>query len=148
MNGLPFSIAGKVAIFKAMVSGEPTPTVTWARNKGDMSDPEMYKTRYNERSREHALEVRFSTKLQRFGSEITSLSNRAVYYDGSLYSKNFFNLLCLKKKKKQIQNAQVDQADTYKCFATNPFGKAVCTAALSVFSGRQHIFIKTNDNIQ
>ncbi|XP_039503266.1 immunoglobulin-like and fibronectin type III domain-containing protein 1 [Pimephales promelas] len=80
---------GKVAIFKAMVSGEPTPTVTWARNKGDMSDPEMYKTRYNERSREHALE---------------------------------------------IQNAQVDQADTYKCFATNPFGKAVCTAALSVFS--------------
>lgn len=80
---------GKGAIFKAMVSGDPTPTVTWARNKGDTSDPEKYKPRYDERTREHALE---------------------------------------------ILNVQVDQADTYKCYATNPFGKAVCTAALSVFS--------------
>lgn len=95
MNGLPFSTAGKGAIFKAMVSGDPTPTVTWARNKGDTSDPEKYKPRYDERTREHALEVRYCTKLQRFGSEITTLSYRAVYYeDGSFYSKNLFNLLC------------------------------------------------------
>ncbi|XP_048054895.1 immunoglobulin-like and fibronectin type III domain-containing protein 1 isoform X2 [Megalobrama amblycephala] len=80
---------GKVAIFKAMVSGDPVPTVTWARNKGNTSDPEKYKPRYDERTREHSLE---------------------------------------------ILNVQVDQGDTYKCLATNPFGKAVCTATLSVFS--------------
>ncbi|XP_043096965.1 immunoglobulin-like and fibronectin type III domain-containing protein 1 [Puntigrus tetrazona] len=80
---------GKVAIFKAVVSGDPAPTVTWARNKGDTSDPEKYKPRYDERAREHVLE---------------------------------------------IVNVQVDQADTYKCFATNQFGKAMCTATLSVFA--------------
>uniref|UniRef100_A0A9J7ZQ99 Immunoglobulin like and fibronectin type III domain containing 1, tandem duplicate 4 n=1 Tax=Cyprinus carpio carpio TaxID=630221 RepID=A0A9J7ZQ99_CYPCA len=80
---------GRVAIFKAVVSGDPAPTVTWARNKGDTSDPEKYKPRYDERNREHVLE---------------------------------------------IVNVQVDQADTYKCFATNQFGKAMCTAALSVFA--------------
>uniref|UniRef100_A0A672R9V9 Immunoglobulin like and fibronectin type III domain containing 1, tandem duplicate 4 n=1 Tax=Sinocyclocheilus grahami TaxID=75366 RepID=A0A672R9V9_SINGR len=80
---------GRVAIFKAVVNGDPAPTVTWARNKGDTSDPEKYKPRYDERTREHVLE---------------------------------------------IVNVQVDQADTYKCFATNLFGKAMCTAALSVFA--------------
>lgn len=40
-----------------MVSGEPGPTVTWGRNKGEVDDPEKYKTRYDERTREHILEV-------------------------------------------------------------------------------------------
>uniref|UniRef100_A0A671S9X6 Immunoglobulin like and fibronectin type III domain containing 1, tandem duplicate 4 n=1 Tax=Sinocyclocheilus anshuiensis TaxID=1608454 RepID=A0A671S9X6_9TELE len=81
---------GRVVIFKAVVSGDPAPTVTWARNKGDTSNPEKYKPRYDERTREHVLE---------------------------------------------IVNVQVDQADTYKCFATNQFGKAMCTATLGVFDG-------------
>ncbi|KAF4112495.1 hypothetical protein G5714_007290 [Onychostoma macrolepis] len=80
---------GRVAMFKAVVSGDPAPTVTWTRNKGDTSDPEQYKPRYDERTREHVLE---------------------------------------------IVNVQVEQADTYKCFATNQFGKAMCTASLSVFA--------------
>lgn len=41
-----------------MVSGEPAPTVTWERNKGEIDDPEKYKTRFDERSQEHILEVR------------------------------------------------------------------------------------------
>lgn len=41
-----------------MVSGEPVPTVTWERNKGEVNDQEKYKTRYDERAREHILEVR------------------------------------------------------------------------------------------
>uniref|UniRef100_A0A8B9HME6 Immunoglobulin like and fibronectin type III domain containing 1, tandem duplicate 2 n=1 Tax=Astyanax mexicanus TaxID=7994 RepID=A0A8B9HME6_ASTMX len=73
---------GKSAFFKAVPTGEPTPTVTWARNKGDTSDPEKYKTRFDERTGEHILE---------------------------------------------IPNVTVDHADTYKCFATNQFGKAVST---------------------
>ncbi|XP_056316397.1 immunoglobulin-like and fibronectin type III domain-containing protein 1 [Danio aesculapii] len=80
---------GKVALFKAVVNGDPAPTVTWARNKGDTTDPEQYKPRYDERNREHLLE---------------------------------------------IPNVQVNQADTYKCFATNTFGQAVCTATLSIFA--------------
>ncbi len=64
--------AGKVAMFKAVVSGDPTPTVTWARNKGDTSDPEKYKPRYDEKNREHVLEVTY--QCQTFGSEITTLS--------------------------------------------------------------------------
>jgi len=41
-----------------MVNGEPAPTVTWGRNKGEVDDPEKYKTRYDERAQEHILEVR------------------------------------------------------------------------------------------
>ncbi|XP_051563269.1 immunoglobulin-like and fibronectin type III domain-containing protein 1 [Myxocyprinus asiaticus] len=80
---------GKVAIFKAVVTGDPVPTVTWARNKGDTSDPEKYKPKYDPRTREHVLE---------------------------------------------IPNVKADQGDTYKCFATNEFGKAVCTATLGVIA--------------
>ncbi|XP_060925116.1 immunoglobulin-like and fibronectin type III domain-containing protein 1 [Limanda limanda] len=48
---------GKKAILKAMVSGEPAPTVTWRRNNGEVDDLEKYKTRYDERAREHYLEI-------------------------------------------------------------------------------------------
>uniref|UniRef100_A0A8C2Q554 Ig-like domain-containing protein n=1 Tax=Cyprinus carpio TaxID=7962 RepID=A0A8C2Q554_CYPCA len=85
----------QMAFFKAVVNGDPAPAVTWAPNKGDTSDPEKYKPRYDERTREHVLD---------------------------------------------IVNVQVDQADTYKCFATNQFGKAMCTATLGVFDDEQ-----TND---
>uniref|UniRef100_A0A3Q0RSJ7 Immunoglobulin like and fibronectin type III domain containing 1, tandem duplicate 2 n=1 Tax=Amphilophus citrinellus TaxID=61819 RepID=A0A3Q0RSJ7_AMPCI len=80
---------GKKAFFKAMVSGEPAPTVTWGRNKGEIDDPEKYKTRYDERAREHILE---------------------------------------------IIDVKPDQKDTYKCFATNEYGKAVCTTTLNVIA--------------
>ncbi|TNN27417.1 Immunoglobulin-like and fibronectin type III domain-containing protein 1 [Liparis tanakae] len=49
---------GKKVFFKAMVSGEPAPAVTWGRNKGEVDDPEKYTTRYDERAQEHVLEVR------------------------------------------------------------------------------------------
>ncbi|XP_068568828.1 immunoglobulin-like and fibronectin type III domain-containing protein 1 [Cebidichthys violaceus] len=48
---------GKKGFFKAMVSGEPAPAVTWGRNKGEVDDPEKYKTRYDERAQEHILEI-------------------------------------------------------------------------------------------
>uniref|UniRef100_A0A3B3C203 Immunoglobulin like and fibronectin type III domain containing 1, tandem duplicate 2 n=2 Tax=Oryzias melastigma TaxID=30732 RepID=A0A3B3C203_ORYME len=70
-----------------MVSGEPKPKVTWSRNKGEMNDPEKYKTRYDQRTQEHILE---------------------------------------------IINITIEQADAYKCFATNEYGQAVCTATLTV----------------
>uniref|UniRef100_A0A3Q2D280 Immunoglobulin-like and fibronectin type III domain-containing protein 1 n=1 Tax=Cyprinodon variegatus TaxID=28743 RepID=A0A3Q2D280_CYPVA len=86
---------GKKAFFKAMVSGEPPPTVTWGRNKGEMDDTENYSTRYDERAREHVLEV---------------------------------------------MNVKLDQADSYKCFATNEYGQAVCVVTLNVIEGRISYF--------
>ncbi|XP_067442775.1 immunoglobulin-like and fibronectin type III domain-containing protein 1 isoform X1 [Thunnus thynnus] len=79
---------GKTVHFRAKVSGEPAPTVTWGRNKCEINDPEKYKTRYDERDQEYILEM---------------------------------------------PDVKPEQADTYKCFATNEFGKAVCTATLTVF---------------
>ncbi|XP_054473735.1 immunoglobulin-like and fibronectin type III domain-containing protein 1 [Anoplopoma fimbria] len=78
---------GKKGFFKAMVSGEPAPAVTWGRNKGEVDDPEKYQTRFDERAQEHILE---------------------------------------------IPNVKPDQADTYKCFVTNEYGQAVCSATLNV----------------
>ncbi|KAM8914641.1 immunoglobulin-like and fibronectin type III domain-containing protein 1 [Spinachia spinachia] len=83
-------LSGKKGFFKAMVSGEPAPAVTWGRNNGKVDDLEKYKTRYDERAQEHILE---------------------------------------------ILNVKADQADTYKCFAANEFGMAVCSAALNVIGG-------------
>lgn len=48
---------GKVAIFKAIVIGTPTPTVTWVRNSGEMNE-EKYKIVYDKSSGEHQLQVR------------------------------------------------------------------------------------------
>ncbi|XP_066520128.1 immunoglobulin-like and fibronectin type III domain-containing protein 1 [Hoplias malabaricus] len=83
---------GKTAFFKAAVTGEPVPSISWGRNKGDTSDPEKYKTRYDARAGEHILE---------------------------------------------IPNVTVDHTDTYKCFATNQFGRAVSTVTLNVIEAAQ-----------
>ncbi|XP_028854892.1 immunoglobulin-like and fibronectin type III domain-containing protein 1 [Denticeps clupeoides] len=92
----PFALTiqeGKLAFFKAVVTGDPTPTVTWARTKGDTSDPEKYRMRYDEKNGEYLLEM---------------------------------------------PNVAVNQADTYKCFATNMYGKAVCTTTLTVIEASQN----------
>lgn len=52
-----FSIKGKLAIFKAIVIGEPKPTVSWKRAKGEMNDPEKFQNKYNPVTNEHTLEV-------------------------------------------------------------------------------------------
>ncbi|XP_056244879.1 immunoglobulin-like and fibronectin type III domain-containing protein 1 [Seriola aureovittata] len=76
---------GKVAIFRAIVTGKPTPTVTWVRNNGEID--ERFKILFESSSGEHQL---------------------------------------------QIPDVSVDQADTYKCFAENEYGKAIVTAALNI----------------
>ncbi|KAI4881018.1 hypothetical protein NFI96_011268, partial [Prochilodus magdalenae] len=78
---------GKLAVFKAIVIGDPTPTVSWARNNGDVSDPQKYQTKFDPISREHTIEM---------------------------------------------PNVSPEQADTYKCFATNEIGRASVTVVLNV----------------
>ncbi|XP_040890311.1 immunoglobulin-like and fibronectin type III domain-containing protein 1 [Toxotes jaculatrix] len=78
---------GKFAFFKAIVTGDPKPTVTWSRNNGDVSDTSRYQTKYDPNSNEHTFEM---------------------------------------------PNVMPDQADTYKCFATNEYGQAVVTVVLNV----------------
>ncbi|XP_035517026.1 immunoglobulin-like and fibronectin type III domain-containing protein 1 [Morone saxatilis] len=77
---------GKSAIFRAVITGKPTPTVTWIRNDGEI-DEERYKIVHETSSGEYQL---------------------------------------------QIPDVSVDQADTYKCYARNEYGKAIVTAALNV----------------
>uniref|UniRef100_A0A667WK85 Immunoglobulin like and fibronectin type III domain containing 1, tandem duplicate 4 n=1 Tax=Myripristis murdjan TaxID=586833 RepID=A0A667WK85_9TELE len=78
---------GKLAFFKAIVIGDPKPTVTWSRNNGDVSDTSRYQSKYDPNSNEHTFEM---------------------------------------------PNVSPDQADTYKCFATNEYGRAMVTVVLNV----------------
>ncbi|XP_037634083.1 immunoglobulin-like and fibronectin type III domain-containing protein 1 isoform X3 [Sebastes umbrosus] len=80
---------GKFAFFKAIVIGEPQPTVTWSRNNGDVSDTSRYQTKYDPNTNENTFEM---------------------------------------------PHVMPDQADTYKCFATNEFGQAVVTVVLNVIA--------------
>ncbi|XP_054473183.1 immunoglobulin-like and fibronectin type III domain-containing protein 1 [Anoplopoma fimbria] len=48
---------GKFAFFKAIVTGDPQPTVTWCRNNGDVSDTSRYQTKYDPASNEHTFEM-------------------------------------------------------------------------------------------
>ncbi|XP_037346120.2 immunoglobulin-like and fibronectin type III domain-containing protein 1 [Pungitius pungitius] len=48
---------GKFAFFKAIVIGDPRPTVTWGRNNGDVSDTSRYQTKYDPNSNEHTFEM-------------------------------------------------------------------------------------------
>uniref|UniRef100_A0A8C9W802 Immunoglobulin like and fibronectin type III domain containing 1, tandem duplicate 1 n=1 Tax=Scleropages formosus TaxID=113540 RepID=A0A8C9W802_SCLFO len=89
---IPLTIQeGKLAIFKAIVTGDPEPKVTWSRAKGEMNDPQKYQNKYNPTTGEHTLE---------------------------------------------IPQVSGEEADTYKCYATNEFGKAVCTVVLNVIEGK------------
>ncbi|XP_076003215.1 immunoglobulin-like and fibronectin type III domain-containing protein 1 [Genypterus blacodes] len=48
---------GKFAFFKAIVTGDPEPAVTWSRNNGDVSDTSRYQTKYDPTSNEHTFEM-------------------------------------------------------------------------------------------
>nr|XP_040060954.1 immunoglobulin-like and fibronectin type III domain-containing protein 1 isoform X2 [Gasterosteus aculeatus aculeatus] len=48
---------GKFAFFKAIVIGDPQPTVTWDRNNGDVSDTSRYQTKYDPNTNEHTFEM-------------------------------------------------------------------------------------------
>uniref|UniRef100_A0A669D941 Ig-like domain-containing protein n=1 Tax=Oreochromis niloticus TaxID=8128 RepID=A0A669D941_ORENI len=82
---------GKLAAFKAVVTGDPKPDVSWRRAKGTLSDKERFQTKYDESTGEHILE---------------------------------------------IHKVSVAETDTYKCFAANEYGKAVCTTTLTVTEGK------------
>ncbi|XP_047014551.1 immunoglobulin-like and fibronectin type III domain-containing protein 1.1 isoform X4 [Ictalurus punctatus] len=78
---------GKLAIFKAKVIGEPKPTVSWKRAKGEMNDPEKFQNKYDPVTNEYTLE---------------------------------------------IPKVSGEEADTYKCYAVNEYGKAVCPVVLNI----------------
>ncbi|XP_010774280.1 immunoglobulin-like and fibronectin type III domain-containing protein 1 isoform X2 [Notothenia coriiceps] len=48
---------GKFAYFKAIVTGDPQPTVTWSRNNGDVSDTARYQTKYDPNTNDHTFEM-------------------------------------------------------------------------------------------
>lgn len=48
---------GHFAIFKAVVTGDPKPDVSWRRAKGNLADKEKFQRKYDESTGEHILEV-------------------------------------------------------------------------------------------
>ncbi|XP_055016668.1 immunoglobulin-like and fibronectin type III domain-containing protein 1 [Boleophthalmus pectinirostris] len=48
---------GKFAFFKAIVTGDPKPTVSWTRNNGSVADESRYQTKYDPNSNEHTFEM-------------------------------------------------------------------------------------------
>ena len=48
---------GKLAVFKAVVKGDPKPEVSWRRAKGTITDKDKFKSKYDESTGEHILEV-------------------------------------------------------------------------------------------
>lgn len=54
-------VTGKFAFLKAIVVGDPKPTVTWSRANGELLfHPNVCMQKYDEPSREHTLEVGFT----------------------------------------------------------------------------------------
>ncbi|XP_035760507.1 immunoglobulin-like and fibronectin type III domain-containing protein 1 isoform X3 [Neolamprologus brichardi] len=81
---------GKFAVFKAIIVGTPTPTVTWSRANGEIVfHPSVCLQKYDEATHEHTIE---------------------------------------------FPKVSPEDADTYKCFATNEYGRAVCTVVLNVIA--------------
>uniref|UniRef100_A0A3B3BFK3 Immunoglobulin like and fibronectin type III domain containing 1, tandem duplicate 2 n=1 Tax=Oryzias melastigma TaxID=30732 RepID=A0A3B3BFK3_ORYME len=52
---------GKLAVFKAVVTGDPKPDVLWRRAKGTITDKEKFQRKYDESTGEHILEVKSDT---------------------------------------------------------------------------------------
>lgn len=48
---------GKLAVFKAIVTGNPTPAVTWVRNNGTIDDPARFIMTSDPKSGEHQLQM-------------------------------------------------------------------------------------------
>ncbi|KAF6716003.1 Immunoglobulin-like and fibronectin type III domain-containing protein 1 [Oryzias melastigma] len=48
---------GKLAVFKAVVTGDPKPDVLWRRAKGTITDKEKFQRKYDESTGEHILEI-------------------------------------------------------------------------------------------
>lgn len=61
LNSLFYPMPGKLAVFKAIVVGDPTPTVTWSRANGEIHyHPDVCTQKYDEVSHEHTIEVSFT----------------------------------------------------------------------------------------
>ncbi|XP_060914142.1 immunoglobulin-like and fibronectin type III domain-containing protein 1 [Labrus mixtus] len=49
---------GQLAVFKAIVTGDPKPEVSWRRTKGNILDKNKFLSKYDESTGEHILEIR------------------------------------------------------------------------------------------
>ncbi|KAM6924463.1 immunoglobulin-like and fibronectin type III domain-containing protein 1 [Xenentodon cancila] len=88
---------GKTVVFRAVVTGDPKPDVSWRKTKGRITDNEKFQRKYDESTKEHILE---------------------------------------------IHKVTAEEADTYKCYAVNEYGKAVCATVLNVMDANPADFRK------
>ena len=117
-------------MFKAVVTGDPKPTVTWNRANGEITEGDKFNCKYDDTSGENTLEVSAwhlsATQRDVCVTQMTELTTCMPFV--------LTDVLC-----NQIKKVSPAEADTYKCFAVNEYGRAICTATLNVIEGKGYI---------
>ncbi|KAJ8395360.1 hypothetical protein AAFF_G00033450 [Aldrovandia affinis] len=101
---------GKLAFFKAVVTGDPKPTVTWKRNKGDVSDPEKYQPSYDEQAEEYIMQ--FVENLSNL-RHIEVKPNGSAEFEFEMDLKNPLSQVYLYKIVWMGKNVPLEQGEKY-----------------------------------
>ncbi|XP_037539779.1 immunoglobulin-like and fibronectin type III domain-containing protein 1 [Nematolebias whitei] len=108
---------GKLAVFKAVVIGNPKPDVSWRRAKGCLSDKDKFQQKYDELTGEYILEIHKVTAAEadtfkclavnEYGKAVCSTTLRVL--DGSTNPEDFRKLL----KKSMVEKANGDNDEKF-----------------------------------
>uniref|UniRef100_A0A3P9J5R4 Immunoglobulin like and fibronectin type III domain containing 1, tandem duplicate 3 n=1 Tax=Oryzias latipes TaxID=8090 RepID=A0A3P9J5R4_ORYLA len=103
---------GKLAVFRAVVTGDPKPDVSWRRAKGTITDKEKFQRKYDESTGEHILEVMTATESDTYKCSAVNEYGKAVctttlsVIDGKSLPQQFFlyfflyKFLCFSKEER------------------------------------------------
>uniref|UniRef100_A0A3Q3NNZ4 Immunoglobulin like and fibronectin type III domain containing 1, tandem duplicate 2 n=1 Tax=Mastacembelus armatus TaxID=205130 RepID=A0A3Q3NNZ4_9TELE len=69
---------GKLAVFKAVVTGDPKPEVSWRRGKGNMSDKDKFQSKYDQSTGEYILEVMSAAETDVYKCYVVNEYGKAV----------------------------------------------------------------------
>lgn len=116
--------------------GDPTPTVTWNRANGEMFfHPDVCLQKYNEANCEHSLEVSLEKKKKK-----TSIKSAVNILGSNIKTYTVYDVIKTVRELlfsfHQFPKVAPEDADTYKCYATNEYGRAVCTVLLNVIESK------------
>uniref|UniRef100_A0A3P9L1D9 Immunoglobulin like and fibronectin type III domain containing 1, tandem duplicate 3 n=1 Tax=Oryzias latipes TaxID=8090 RepID=A0A3P9L1D9_ORYLA len=98
---------GKLAVFRAVVTGDPKPDVSWRRAKGTITDKEKFQRKFDESTGEHILEVMTATESDTYKCSAVNEYGKAVctttlsVIDGKFFLYFFLHkFLCFSKEER------------------------------------------------